>query len=41
VHRSPRSDSPLFWQLDTFSDRAAAEAVKEQLGTVAEAFDRT
>jgi mannose-6-phosphate isomerase-like protein (cupin superfamily) len=33
--------TPLSWHLDTFPDRAAAEAVKEQLGTVAEAFDRT
>jgi quercetin dioxygenase-like cupin family protein len=33
-------ESPLAWQLDVFPSRAAAEAAKGRLATVAEAFDR-
>ncbi|HEU5294210.1 MAG TPA: hypothetical protein VFU71_05435 [Burkholderiaceae bacterium] len=32
---------PLFWQLDAFPTRAAAEAAKGPLGTVTDAFGRT
>jgi quercetin dioxygenase-like cupin family protein len=32
--------TPLAWQLDVFSSRAAAEAARGQLATIAEAFDR-
>jgi quercetin dioxygenase-like cupin family protein len=32
--------TPLAWHLDVFPNRAAAEAAKGQLATVAEAFDR-
>jgi len=33
-------ETPLAWQLDVFPSRAAAEAAKGQLATIAEAFDR-
>jgi quercetin dioxygenase-like cupin family protein len=32
--------TPLAWQLDVFPNRAAAEAAKGQLATIAEVFDR-
>ncbi len=32
---------PLFWHLDAFPNRAAAEAAKGRFATIAEAFDRT